>query len=103
MTCLTFIIPIRHQESSENWDILVQNLKQTVRSIRCQTSPEWKAVIVANFGAKLPKLPNNFDVCFVDFQANQHYLQGSADLEFFREAVRFDKGRRLPVIVNRVV
>ncbi|PFG54814.1 hypothetical protein ATG98_4112 [Marinobacter sp. LV10R520-4] len=95
MTCLTFVIPIRHQENSENWNLLIGNLKQTIRSICAQKNPDWKAVIVANYGARLPELPKNFDVCFVDFPPNELYIRGSSDLEVFREAVRLDKGRRL--------
>jgi glycosyltransferase involved in cell wall biosynthesis len=95
MTCLTFVIPIRHQENSENWNLLIENLKQTIRSICAQKNSSWKAIIVANLGARLPELPQNFSVCFVDFPPNQLYIRGSSDLEVFREAVRLDKGRRL--------
>jgi glycosyltransferase involved in cell wall biosynthesis len=95
MTSLTFIIPVRHQENSANWDGLVQNLKQTIRSICAQRNSDWKAIIVANQGAVLPELPKNFDVCFVDFPPNELHMRGSADLEVFREAFRLDKGRRL--------
>lgn len=94
MTCLTFVIPIRHQENSENWNLLIENLKQTIRSICAQKNSGWKAIIVANLGARLPELPKNFDVCFVNFPTNKLYIRGSSDLEVFREEVRLDKGRR---------
>jgi hypothetical protein len=55
----------------------------------------WKAVIVANYGADLPELPDGFEVKRVDFPPNPLYLQGTADKESFYEAVRIDKGRRI--------
>jgi hypothetical protein len=92
---LTFIIPVRHPENAKDWNRLKQNLSATVRSIANQTDPDWKAVIAANQGADLPKLPSGFDVAWVDFPANPLYEQGSANKEDFYEAVRADKGRRI--------
>jgi hypothetical protein len=92
---LTFIIPVRHQSNSSDWARLKRDLTDTVRSIASQDSSDWKAVIVANHGADLPNLCENFDVKWVDFPANELHERGSADKEAFYQAVRFDKGRRI--------
>ena len=33
---LTFIIPVRHQDSSSNWEVLKRNLTSTIKSIAAQ-------------------------------------------------------------------
>lgn len=95
MTCLTFIIPVRHPDSSNRWDVLIKNLKETIQSISAQTSHRWKCVVVANSGAELPNLPEKFEVCFVNFPPNKLYTKGIADQGAFQEAVKFDKGKRI--------
>ena len=95
MTCLTFIIPIRHQDCSDNWDVLLKNLSQTVKSICAQTCDDWKCVIVANKGADLPDFPDGFDVCLVDYPPNNMYAQEDQDIGSYRDAVRLDKGKRI--------
>jgi glycosyltransferase involved in cell wall biosynthesis len=95
MTCLVFIIPIRHQDSSDNWDVLLDNLEQTVNSICAQTYHDWKCIVVANKGARLPIFPDKFEVCWVDFPPNKLYVQGDSRVDEFRDAVRLDKGKRL--------
>lgn len=92
---LTFIIPVRHQDNAKDWKILKKNLTETINSITAQTHPQWKAVIVANNGADLPKLPNKFEVKYVNFPPNERHEQGKEDKEIFYEFFRFDKGRRV--------
>jgi hypothetical protein len=92
---LTFVIPVRHPENSRDWATLKRNLAQTVKSIAAQDHDGWKAIIVANTGSDLPDLPAGFEVVHVDYPPNPMFDQGSNELEAFRDAVRFDKGRRL--------
>lgn len=95
MACLTFIIPVRHQDSSDQWDVLLKNLGETMQSIRAQTSSDWKCIVVANDGAKLPEIPNGFKLCFVNFPPNLLYKRGEADINAFRDTIRLDKGMRI--------
>jgi hypothetical protein len=92
---LSFVIPVRHQENARDWNRVKENLSQTVASISGQTHSSWDAVIVANHGATLPSLPAPFTVCRVDFPPNQLHEQGESNLDTFRNAFRFDKGRRV--------
>lgn len=92
---LTFIIPVRHPDNTDNWKRVKKNLRDTVRSITLQDTDGWQAVIVANHGADIPNLPPGFSVCYVDFPPNPLYRQGNADREKFWEAVRSDKGWRI--------
>jgi len=92
---LTFIIPIRHHESASNWSETVLNLKQTMVSIAAQSDRSWKCIIVANEGAALPDIPEQFEVCRVDFPPNVLHIQGGQSQNDFWDAVRLDKGRRV--------
>jgi len=94
-TIVTFIIPVRHQANSKDWERLKANLTQTIASIAAQTNPNWRAVIVANEGADLPDVPQGFDIVRVDFPPNAMHEQGVNDKELFHEAVRLDKGCRI--------
>jgi len=94
-TILTFIIPVRHQENSKDWNALKANLTQTIASISAQTNPNWRAIIVANIGADLPDLPDKFEVLRVDFPPNLFHEQQGADKEVFSHCFRIDKGRRV--------
>lgn len=92
---LTFIIPVRHQDNAKDWQRLKTILTETINSIALQTIDNWKAVIVANYGADLPEMPAGFEVARVDFPPNQQYEKDSAPLEEIYEAFRLDKGRRV--------
>jgi glycosyltransferase involved in cell wall biosynthesis len=92
---LGFIIPVRHQDNSSDWNSLIENLKQTMDSINNQSDPDWKCVIVANEGARLPELPPKFEVKRVDFPPNEFHERGTVDLETFRDVFRLDKGKRV--------
>jgi len=92
---LTFIIPVRHQANAKNWAQLKGNLSQTLRSLSQQTNPNWKAIIVANYGADLPELPPRVEVAWVDFAPNPLHEKGVVDQETFYDAFRIDKGRRV--------
>ncbi|MEZ0318316.1 MAG: galactosyl transferase [Methylophilaceae bacterium] len=92
---ITFVIPVRHQGNSRNWEKLKSNLSQTIASIAGQTNHNWRAVIVANEGADLPKIPEGFEIVRVDFPPNPLHEQGESEREVFHEAIRLDKGRRI--------
>ncbi len=92
---VTFIIPLRHPQNSPDWPALKRRLADTVRSIAAQDDARWRAIIVANEGADLPPLPDNFEVEHVDFPPNPMIEKGDNDLEAFRDCFRLDKGRRV--------
>ncbi len=94
-TVVTFIIPVRHQANSQNWNSLKANLTQTIASIAAQTNPNWRAIIVANEGADLPSIPDGFEIARVSFPPNVMHEQQGEDKEAFYDAVRMDKGRRV--------
>lgn len=94
---LTFIVPVRHPENARNWAQLKCYLAQTLASIVGQDGDGWQAVVVANRGADLPRLPRGVEVAWVDHPPNPlHERQGVAK-EAFLDAVRLDKGRRILV------
>jgi hypothetical protein len=92
---LTFVIPVRHQDSVKNWQRIKKHLSETITSIASQDQDGWKGVIVANHGAELPDLPQGFEVKRVDFPPNQIPEVGSVPNEVIYEATRIDKGRRI--------
>jgi len=93
---ITFIIPVRHQDNARDWELLKENLSQTIASISNQSNNRWRAVIVANRGADLPNLPDRFSVTQVDFSPNLfHELTESPTKSDFLDAFRLDKGRRV--------
>jgi len=92
---ITFIIPVRHQENSKDWSRLKSNLTQTIASIANQSSKDWRAVIIANEGADLPKVPAGFDIVRVNFPPNQLHDLPAGNKELFYDAFRLDKGRRV--------
>lgn len=92
---LTFVIPLRHPENSQDWPALKRRLADTICSIAGQDDVRWRAIIVANEGADLPPLPGNFAVKRVNFPPNPMFERGNNNLEAFRDSVRLDKGRRV--------
>jgi hypothetical protein len=94
---LTFIIPVRHPDNARDWDALCGRLSQTMASIAAQTHDDWRCVIVANEGARLPPMPKGFVVERVTFPPNPNYDLQQDNLEAGYEAVRLDKGRRILV------
>lgn len=92
---LTFVIPVRHQDNAADWGLLRQRLEQTIRSVSAQDATDWRGIVVANEGADLPEMPQNWEVVRVTFAPNPLHEQGSADKETFYDAVRLDKGRRV--------
>jgi len=91
---VTFVIPVRHQDNAKDWPGLISRLVQTAASIAAQTHVGWRAIVVANEGGALPRLPQGFDVVRVGFRPSP-----LDDIETNREAVyeaiRLDKGRRV--------
>ena len=90
---LTFLIPVRHQETAKNWPEIKSYLAKTIQSLAAQEHPDWQAVIVANNGADLPAMPSKVDVCFVDIPPA--ILPDMRDRPKYNQAVREDKGARL--------
>jgi hypothetical protein len=92
---LTFIIPVRHPDNASDWSALCARLGQTVTSIAAQTHNDWRCVVVANEGARLPDLPDQFVVERVTFPPNPVYDLRADNREMAYDAVRLDKGRRI--------
>jgi hypothetical protein len=92
---VTFIVPVRHPENATDWSALRGRLAETVASIAAQSDPDWRAVVVANYGADLPALPKGFSVEWVEFPPNASYDIRHFDLAVARDSVRLDKGRRV--------
>jgi hypothetical protein len=91
---LTFVIPVRHQDSVPDWGPVAQRLEATTRSIAAQTRDNWQCVIVANEGARLPALGAAFRVVRVDFNPPDLPREADDPDNFYR-GVRTDKGRRI--------
>ncbi len=92
---VTFIIPVRHQDNAKDWPALISRLVETAASIAAQTHAGWHAIVVANHGADLPRLPTGFDVVRVNHRPNPLNDIGAANREAVYEAIRLDKGRRV--------
>jgi hypothetical protein len=92
---LCFVIPVRHHENAVDWPLLCRNLEETTRSIAAQTSSDWRGIVVANTGSKLPALPSGFDVVRVDFPPNPAHSPEGQTREQFLDHIRLDKGRRV--------
>ena len=91
---LSFVIPMRHQDSVSDWGLIKRNLSSTLSSIGRQTFYSYRVVVVANYGAELPPIPPRCEVAWVDLSAPRSPDKG-ASREAFNEVVRADKGRRL--------
>jgi len=92
---LTFVIPVRHQDTVEDWASVKQRLTVTLRSIAAQTNPNWNVIIAANEGADLPDCPPKVDVVRVDFPSV--VLAGDGTPMHRSKSVQIDKGRRILV------
>lgn len=92
---VTFIIPVRHQDNAKDWPGLVSRLVETAASISAQTHAGWRAIVVANEGGDLPRLPQGFDVVRVNLRPNPLHDVGAANREATYESFRLDKGRRV--------
>jgi hypothetical protein len=95
MTLVAFIIPVRHQDNARDWNALTDKLSQTARSIANQTHSNWRAIVVANEGARLPQLPKGFTVVRVGFPPNTMPELSKGPREAVLDAFRADKGRRV--------
>lgn len=92
---LTFIIPVRHQNSIADWDSTRERIGATLRSIAAQDDPRWKCIVVANRGAVLPPTDDDrIRICRVDLPLPA-LPDPVADRIGYEEAVRADKGRRI--------
>jgi len=90
---LHFMIPVRHQATVDDWSAVKAKLAITVRSLRAQDSPAWRATIVASRGADLPADLDGIDVVYVDLPITKP--DSSGPREAFYEAIRQDKGHRI--------
>ncbi len=90
---LTFVIPVRHQDTVEDWASVKQRLTVTLRSIAAQTDPNWNVIIAANEGADLPDCPPKVAVVRVNFPS---VLLAEDGTPMHRsKSVQLDKGRRI--------
>ncbi|MBK1713083.1 galactosyl transferase [Rubrivivax gelatinosus] len=91
---LTFVVPVRHQDSVSDWGKVNAYLRATFASIAAQIHPDWRAVVVANRGAALPPLPDRFTELRVEFPCP--VLPGAdRPKEELYNAIRDDKGGRV--------
>ena len=91
---LTFVIPVRHPRSVDDWPSLCKRLNETLASVAGQSSSNWQGTIVVNRGVVLPPIPDQFQIAFVDFPFKPLPERTRNGEEFF-ETVRMDKGRRI--------
>lgn len=91
---LTFVIPVRHQDTVRDWAVIKDHLAITIASLAAQKNAPWNAIVVANEGADLPAMPDRVKIVRVDFPANSLPVQDRASEAFFA-AVRSDKGSRI--------
>ncbi|MGO8301515.1 galactosyl transferase, partial [Rhizobium ruizarguesonis] len=66
----TFIILFRRQDNARDGSRLKANLTQTVAAISNQTNGDWRGISVANEGADLPDLLEEFSVVWVAFPSS---------------------------------
>lgn len=92
---LTFVIPVRHSANLRDAGAQQQVLRKTFQSISGQKSRNWRAVVVANHGTTLPKLPEGFEVVWVDYAPNPQHDIKSNDFQTAMDFFRLDKGRRV--------
>lgn len=95
MTIVTFVIPVRHPDNARDWNALTSKLRQTMASISNQSHPDWRGIVVANEGAKLPPMPAKFEAVRVGFPPNDLHEFQKAPPDAVRDAFRLDKGRRV--------
>ena len=55
---IIFAIPLRSEESSKNWDVVLSHFHRTVRSIFNQTNPNFKCIVACN---KKPEMDQVYD------------------------------------------
>ena len=93
---LTFVIPVRHHESVDDWPAVVDRMAETLRSVASQSVEDWECVVVANRGTPLPPMPRGCRVVEVGTpHAPLPTVTGAADQHARDEAVRSDKGHRI--------
>lgn len=91
---LHFIVPVRHQQSVRDWDVVQQNLKETLASIVAQTAPNWRAVVVTNRGAEVPPMPEGVQRIEVDLTLPT-MPDRKTDRDAYFDVIRDDKGKRV--------
>lgn len=92
---LTFIIPVRHHDSVDDWGSVVERMRETLSSICAQQATNWQCVVVANEETPLPQLPSGTRRISVDLPYSP--LPDVREVGQLRrdEAVRDDKGKRI--------
>ncbi len=92
---LTFVMPVRHHLSVDDWEHVRLRMEETLASLSAQTVRTWRCLVVASSDTPLPPMPARCDVIrvtlpFAPLPAAQDVGQEARD-----EAVRADKGRRI--------
>lgn len=93
---LTFVIPVRHHKSIDDWQAVQDRLAVTVASVCAQELNNWQCAVVANEDSQLPNLPDAVSVVRVNLPYTPLPNSGPAGwTERRNEAVRADKGQRV--------
>lgn len=94
---LTFLIPLRHPDSSKNWPNVCARLSETLASVAsaCATGSA-QALLIANEGSELPELPPAVRLISVKFPPpSVSVFRGDGDDHERRRAVWLDKGLKI--------
>lgn len=91
---LNFIIPVRHQDSVEDWQCVKVNIEKTFRSLSRQKGKDWHCYVVANEGCDLPALPEQFTLVSVALPLKKLKIN-EMPLSKYYDEIRLDKGLRI--------
>ncbi|MEA3413730.1 MAG: hypothetical protein U9R74_19695 [Pseudomonadota bacterium] len=83
---LTFIIPVIAEEISDNRDLVLANLRKTLASVKNQTSPDWRALIVSQSRPKVDYVEDKIVYVHADFPPARKYAK-NARLSAVKRAV----------------
>ncbi|MFC3120823.1 hypothetical protein [Agaribacter flavus] len=98
---LNFIVPIRHPDTVKDKEHQQDCLSQLFRSFDNQNCNAWKVYIACNTEQKLPELPKNFHVVYVNIRPSNHEVASLTREEMF-VAIRHDKGSRIAAAMDCV-
>lgn len=86
MPMLTFIIPVISKEISDNWDLVLANLRKTLTSVKNQTVSNWRVLIVSQTRPDVQYLEDKIIYVHADFKPAHKYLK-SIKLSAVKRAV----------------
>lgn len=92
---LNFIIPVRHHLNIKDPEVQKHNLSKTLLSLANQSVNNYKIIIVANHGTLFPPLPEQCEICYVDFPPNANHDRNNQTDEEFYDNVHNDIARRV--------